>query len=165
MKKQSFAPIIPIASEILILGTLPGELSLERQEYYAHPQNRFWKILFHLFNEVYQDTYQNKINILHKNHIALWDICGTATRQGSLDHHIQEVIPNPIDDLINKNESIKYIYFNGKKAEQLFESYFEKRPTIKYFTLPSSSPANAQYSFQRLIQSWSIISNNKISNH
>lgn len=157
MLKQSFAPIIPTAPTILLLGSLPGDLSLAQQQYYGHPQNRFWKILFHLFAEEYTTDYTQQVQLLQQQQIALWDVCATAKRPGSMDTHISDVIPNDIPNLLSGNSSIKGIFFNGQKAQKLYDQHFERDPQYSYCTLPSSSPANAQFSFMRLVEAWQII--------
>jgi len=161
MHKESFEAIVPTRAKILILGTLPGDLSITQQQYYAHPQNRFWKVLSELYQEteLIQSQYHDKIDFLHKKHIALWDVCATANRPGSMDNNITEVIPNSIPSLLKKNTSIHSIYFNGQKAEKLFNKYFSKDENLQYRCLPSTSPANAQFSLKKLIDIWQIIKN------
>ncbi len=155
--KISFAPIVDNNSRILILGSLPGDLSIAEHQYYAHPQNRFWKILFHLFDQPFSRDYQKRKDLLIKNQIALWDVCGSAIRKGSMDVHIKEVSPNAISELLLKHQDIKHVFFNGQKAANLFDRYFERDPTHHFETLPSTSPANAQFSLDRLTQIWSTI--------
>lgn len=158
MFKESFEAILPPQPRILILGSLPGDQSLARQQYYGHPQNRFWKILFHIYGEKGNPTdYNRKVQFLHAHHIALWDVCATAHRMGSMDTAITAVIPNPIAALIDNHPSLLSIYFNGQKAQKLYDQYFERNPKIIYHTLPSSSPANAQYSLDKLVDNWKII--------
>jgi len=157
MLKQSFSPILPQSPCILILGSLPGDLSIAAHQYYAHPQNRFWKILFHLFDEPFSIDYQNRKDLLLKNHIALWDVCGSATRKGSMDVDIKEVSPNGILQLLVEYPTIQRVFFNGQKAAHLFDRHFERTPEILFQTLPSTSPANAQYSFERLLEEWKVM--------
>lgn len=157
MLKQSFAPILPSNPKILLLGSLPGDLSLAKNQYYAHPQNRFWKILFSLFQEEYSTDYQQRVSLLEEKQIALWDVCSSAIRPGSMDTAITEVIPNPIDQLLVENPSIQTVLFNGQKAQKLFEKHFEKQQNINYHSLPSSSPANAQFSLDKLLLAWQIV--------
>ena len=88
-KISSFPPIINNESKILILGSIPGVKSLEMQQYYAHPQNKFWKIIFELFNEKFSTDYDERIKILEKYHVALWDVIDTCERKGSLDSEIR----------------------------------------------------------------------------
>ncbi len=155
--KISFAPIVNDHSSILILGSLPGDLSIAEHQYYAHPQNRFWKILFHLFDEPFSTDYQKRKDLLLKNQIALWDVCGSAIRKGSMDIHIKEVSPNAITQLLAEHPRIQHVFFNGQKATNLFDKHFERNNDLLFHTLPSTSPANAQYSLEKLIQLWSKI--------
>lgn len=157
MYKQSFDAIIPHDSQLLILGSLPGDLSIANDQYYAHPQNRFWKILFSLFKEEYSSTYSQRIAFLHRHHIALWDVCATAIRPGSMDTAISDVVPNAIPQLLHQHPTIRHIFFNGQKAQKLFDKLLDRDPLLRYHTLPSSSPANAQFSLQKLTEQWQII--------
>ena len=154
---QSFSPIIGDNPRVLILGTLPSKVSLERQQYYGHPQNKFWKIIYALFEEDYQEDYNRKVDFAREQHIAIWDVCHTAVRPGSLDAHISAEAPNRIDEILLKLPSLSLIAFNGKKAEQLFFKYFKKKEEISYVTLLSSSPANAVYSFVQKQEDWKKI--------
>lgn len=157
MWKHSFEPIIPDNPQILILGSLPGDLSLAQQQYYAHPQNRFWKLLFHIYQEEYPVSYAQKIDFLHRQHIALWDVCATAQRQGSMDTDITAVIPNAIPQLRRAKSTLNTFYFNGQKAQKLYDHHFEREPSCNYLSLPSTSPANAGFSFDRLVEKWKVI--------
>ena len=94
---SSFLPIIDAQSEILILGSIPGVKSLEKQQYYGHPQNKFWKIIFELLNEEFTDDYTQRIATISKHHIALWDVIDSCERKGSLDSEIRNEEANQID--------------------------------------------------------------------
>jgi len=157
MHKQSFDPIVPEQAKILILGSLPGDLSIAQHQYYAHPQNRFWKILYSVFNEEFSPIYTERIAFLHRHQLALWDVCATAIRPGSMDTAISKVVPNAIPELLDKHPSIQAVYFNGQKAQKLFDQFLSRRDSISYRCLPSSSPANAQFSLQKLNEVWQII--------
>ncbi|KGE15879.1 DNA-deoxyinosine glycosylase [Sphingobacterium deserti] len=157
MLKKSFDAIVPEGSTVLILGSLPGDRSLAEQQYYAHPQNRFWKLIAHLFQEELPLYYQHRVDILHKHKIALWDVCQTAFRKGSMDLDILEEVPNPIPQLLQTHPGIKAIFFNGQKAEKLFDKYFQRVEELHYETLPSSSPANASFNQDRLLERWATI--------
>ena len=156
---KSFRPSIDKNSEILILGSMPGIKSLEKQEYYAHPQNRFWKVMAYICNEksLPDFDYQKKLEVLLKNKIALWDTIKTCKREGSLDSDIKNEIPNEIRSLLKKYPEIKKICLNGNKSYSAFRKYFpdlhEKYVCIK---MPSTSPANARYSLEKLISEWNI---------
>ena len=157
MLKKSFPPIIPKYSKVLILGSLPGDRSIAENQYYAHPQNRFWKILVALFNKPLPTDYRSKVNILHIEGIALWDVCQTAHRVGSMDTDILKEIPNPIHQLLQEHPSITTVCFNGQKAEKLYDKYFDRQDSLHYIVLPSSSPANANFTQERLLEKWKVI--------
>ena len=154
---QSFLPSINNESEILILGSMPGIKSLEEQQYYAHPQNRFWKLMgmFCNVNNLPELSYQEKLQILLKNKIALWDVIESCKRNGSLDSNIQYELPNDISELLKRFPNIKVICLNGNKAYTAFKKYFPKLlEQYKCYKLPSTSPANARYKFENLYNEW-----------
>ncbi len=157
---RSFLPSIDDSSQILILGSMPGVKSLEEQQYYAHPQNRFWKVMGAICNEpnLHQLDYQQKLKILLQNNIALWDTIKSCKRDGSLDSDIQNETPNDIYGLLKKFPKLKTICLNGNKSYSTFKKYFpdllEKYSCHK---MPSTSPANAKYSLDTLIKDWSSI--------
>ena len=153
----SFPPVVGESPRVLILGTLPGQESLRRQQYYAHPRNAFWKILFQIFNYNFTDNYEARLTLIKENGIALWDICQLGMRKGSLDSDIKYEIPNEIPPFLERHPTIKTVFFNGKKAEQLFEKYFERSAYITYITLLSTSPANASYTFEEKLNIWKKI--------
>ena len=154
---MSFPPIIGKNPRILILGTLPSIQSIRLQQYYGNPQNTFWKILFTLFDETYSSDYNNKKSLAVDNNIAVWDVCHTANRKGSLDSAIQNEIPNKIDALIGENISISTIAFNGQKAAKLYDKHFPKFDNIDYTTFLSTSPANARFSIKDKLENWQQI--------
>ena len=157
---KSFTPSINNNSEILILGSMPGVKSLEMSQYYAHPKNRFWKIMGIICKEprLYELEYSLKLKTLLDNNIALWDTIKSCKRFGSLDSDIQNETPNDIRKLLEKYPNIKAIYLNGNKSYSAFTKYFpdlsEKYPCYK---MPSTSPANARYSLEKLVKEWEVI--------
>lgn len=155
--KKSFAPFSNAETSILILGTLPGDKSLELQEYYGHPRNKFWRIIATITNNDLPLTFSDKKAMLLKVNIGVWDVAQQAERKGSLDSAIQNVYPNDLNGFLSTHKKIKVIGFNGIKAEKLFNKYFLKQPHIKYILLPSSSPANAGISFDTICKQWSEI--------
>jgi len=157
MLKRSFSPLVNSTTEILILGSLPGDKSLAESEYYAHPQNRFWKIIKYLFNAPERTNYRENVELLLKNNIGLWDVCAEASRPGSMDLAIQNEVPNQIVELLETHPKITQIIFNGQKAYSLYVKHFNKREDIMYRCLPSTSPANAKSNLENLIQHWRII--------
>ena len=152
---QSLPPIIDESSEILILGTMPGKESLRSKEYYAAPNNSFWKIMKRLFNSNMEfKNYEEKVSCLKKHHIALWDTLQSCERESSLDSNIKEEEYNDIDGLLSRYPQIKKVVFNGKKAA----NYYKTR-------LPSSiaySTSNAcAKKVEEKIQNWSNVLNAK----
>jgi hypoxanthine-DNA glycosylase len=154
---KSFPPIINSQSKLLVLGTIPGEESLRQQQYYAHKQNLFWKILSQVLHEPFTLDYEEKKQMLLRHNIALWDVCQSCIRKGSLDSDIKDVVPNTIDVLIKKYPTIKTIAFNGKKAEALYNKHFGHLKHINYLSLPSTSPANASILMDRKLEAWSVL--------
>lgn len=152
--KTSFSPIANEKTEILILGTMPGEKSLLLQEYYAHPRNKFWKILSSITEEPLPSTYKEKQAFLLKNKLGIWDVAHSANRKGSLDSAIQNEIPNEIPGFIKSHPKLKVIAFNGAKAESLFDKYFDRLDNLIYVSLPSSSPANTGFTFEAICKKW-----------
>lgn len=153
---HNIQPIYNQNSKILILGSFPSVKSREAQFFYHHPQNRFWKILAMLYQHKPLTTIEEKKNFLLKHHIAIWDVIQSCEIKGSSDSSIQNVIVNDIATLLNKT-SIEYIYTNGKKSHQLYQKYCLPLTKKEDICLPSSSPANAQYSIERLIEEWKVI--------
>ena len=152
--KTSFDPISNIETTILILGTMPGDKSLELGEYYGHPRNRFWKIISTITGNELPLTYEDKISLLLKNKIGIWDVAHKAIRKGSLDSAIEDEEPNNLESFISKHKHLKVIGFNGTKSEALFDKYFDRNSDIKYISLPSSSPANNGVDFDNICKLW-----------
>lgn len=138
-------------SEILILGSLPSVKSREEGFYYAHPQNRFWKVLSSIFKEDIPTSIEDKKIFLNKHHIALWDVIKSCTIIGSSDSSIRNVTANDISSIIKKSRITK-IYTTGKKAYHLYYKYVFKETGVEAVYLPSTSPANASIPYEKLIQ-------------
>ena len=153
---SSFPPIVSNDAKILILGSVPGVKSLEMQEYYAHPQNKFWKIIFELFNENFSEDYLEKIKILKKNKIAVWDVIDSCERVGSLDTKIKNEESNDILQLLKKYPNIKTIFCNGGKSYKNLQKIVGKNFEIPIYLLPSTSPLHT-ISFAKKLESWKII--------
>ncbi|AFU70515.1 hypoxanthine DNA-glycosylase, putative [Psychroflexus torquis ATCC 700755] len=152
--KASFDPISNSDTAILILGTMPGDKSLELGEYYGHPRNRFWKIISTITNNELPLTYSDKKELLLKFKIGIWDIAHKANRKGSLDSAIEDEEPNDLDDFIARHKNLKVIGFNGTKSETLFDKYFDRKSGLKYVYLPSTSPANTGIDFDNICKLW-----------
>jgi len=136
---------------------MPSDKSILEQEYYAHPQNRFWRVLTSITKSTDPQNYQEKLHILEANNIGLWDVVSQAKRVGSLDSAIEDELPNDIEAFLNKHSKVRCIAFNGKKSEALFNKYFKQKQNIRYVSLPSTSPANAGINFETLCEKWKII--------
>lgn len=154
---HTFPPFYKEDSEILILGSIPSRKSRELNFYYMHPQNKFWKVLSKVFEEELPDTIEKKKDFLTRNKIALWDCIETCEIQASSDASIKNVIPTNLMKIIFQTQ-IKQIYTTGKKAQNLYEKYHEKKVGIKAVYLPSTSPANiANYTEEDLVKHYQII--------
>lgn len=142
---HSFPPVVDARSRILVLGSMPGVMSLEKREYYGHPMNIFWKIIFSMFGREIADTYGDKIAFLKKNFIALWDVLESCERAGSADAAIRNPSPNDIKGLLRDHPAIRCVLFNGKSVEKLFRAQigYNDMQDVSYYTLPSTSPAHA----------------------
>ena len=146
---QGLPPFIPEDPRILILGSMPSEASLEAGFYYAHPQNRFFKIVGVLFG-MDVATIPGRKAALASLHIALFDVIGQCRRSGSLDSAIKDAVPNDIPRLLSEHPSIQVVATNGALSRKLLSR--QALPSgVKLFNLPSTSPANASWSLQRLI--------------
>ncbi|MFD1065799.1 DNA-deoxyinosine glycosylase [Oceanobacillus locisalsi] len=160
-KLQSFAPIIGAKPKVLILGSMPSKKSLEEQEYYGNPRNHFWPMMYRILNEKAAVTYSEKIEIIQKHQLALWDTIGYCFRQGSLDMHIEEEEPNDIAGLLKEYPSIQLIACNGTKAYHSFKKYITPmlEQEIDVLKLPSTSPIPGKYnkSFEEKIEVWRVI--------
>ena len=150
--KHEFDPIFDENSEILILGTLPSVKSREQNFYYGHPQNRFWKVIAALFEEPVPGKIPEKKDLLLKHHIALWDVIARCDIRGSQDASIKNAQPNDIAALAAKGE-IRHILLNGQAAGRLYEKYVHL-PQISHRILPSTSPANAAWTMEKLTEIW-----------
>lgn len=153
---HSFEPVYDKASEILILGTLPSVKSRENNFYYGHKQNRFWKVLATLLKEPVPDTIEEKKAMLLAHRIALWDVIQSCDIKGSSDSSIKNVQPTDIGMILEKT-NVTQIYANGNKAGQLYKRYQYPATGRKATVLPSTSPANAAWSLERLCEAWQVI--------
>jgi len=150
----SFEPIINHNSRVLVLGTIPGPESLSLRQYYAHPGNLFWRIIYGIFDEDARGaTYEDKLRFLLDREIALWDMFFSAERAGALDADIRNGTPNDIPGLIQKYPSIKRVLLAGRKAEKSFKKLFPCI-AVESFYVPSTSPAYAGKAFEGKLKEW-----------
>ncbi len=154
--KHEFEPVYDEKSDILILGTFPSVKSREQNFYYGHPQNRFWKVIAGLFKEDIPQTIDEKKTLLLKHGIAVWDVVAECDIYGSSDNSITDVIPTDISIILD-HAPIRKIFANGAKAYELYMKY--TYPSVKkdIVKLPSTSPANAVYNMERLLNEWKRI--------
>lgn len=153
---HEFEPVYNKHSKILILGTFPSVKSREYNFYYGHPQNRFWKVLAQVTHNNIPNTIQEKKEFLLKNNIALWDVVQSCTITGSSDSSIRDVIPCNLNKILDTS-NISRIYGNGAKACELYEKYILPTTHEEIIKLPSTSPANASFSLEKLVIAWSTV--------
>jgi double-stranded uracil-DNA glycosylase len=158
-RDRCFAPIADRNARTLILGSLPGRKSLEMQQYYAHPQNAFWKLMAAVFEWDPESIYAQRVRLLKQNGVALWDVCAAAERPGSLDSAIVSATANDFATFYRKHPGIDRVFFNGRKSEEIFRRSVLPRvaaefPYITYAGLPSTSPAHAGMSFSKKVARW-----------
>ena len=157
MKKESFHPIVNELTEIIILGTMPSEISLQKNEYYANRKNQFWKIIFNIFNNQNEIVdYEGKKQLLLKNRIGLWDVLKHGKRQGSLDKNISDEELNDFNDFLKSYPRVKSFVFNGKKSHEYFLKLKSLDSKIEFIILPSTSSANTWKSFDEKLAEWNI---------
>jgi TDG/mug DNA glycosylase family protein len=164
VRVHSFPPISDPASRVLILGSMPGKASLRAKQYYAHPQNAFWRIIAALFALDADAPYELRVEALCKNGIALWDVMKSCTRESSLDSDVVEssIVPNAFPSFLRAHPRIGTICFNGAKAEQSFGRYAlpvlgAAAREVAYYRLPSTSPAHASLSFAKKLAAWRAV--------
>jgi len=146
--------VVDPSSRVLVLGTLPGEESLRRREYYAHPRNLFWPIVFGLFGASPRAVYDERLRFVMERGIALWDVCGSAERLASADTAIRAEMPNAIPELLQSHPAIRAVAFNGSTARRLHDRHFGRRPDLVYLALPSTSPAHARLGLSEKLAQW-----------
>jgi double-stranded uracil-DNA glycosylase len=158
---ECFPPIAGRDAHTLILGSLPGQKSLREQQYYAHPQNAFWKIVLQLFGSPSPAPYKQRVKILTDHGIALWDVLAAAERPGSLDSSIVHASAraNDFESFFRAHPHIRRVFFNGRKAEELYRRFAlpslpDDIQELRYECLPSTSPAHAGMTFARKLDSW-----------
>lgn len=152
-------PVFDEYSKILILGSFPSVKSREGKFFYHHPQNRFWKVLANLLNCECPIEIEEKKEMLLENHIAVWDVIASCEIEGSSDSSIKNVVPNDLKHILSI-ANIKQIYTNGATASKLYRRYCCDETGIEDIKLPSTSPANAMYTLEKLEREWKVILEN-----
>lgn len=135
---------------------MPGAKSLEMQQYYAFPQNQFWRIIFHLFDAEFSNDYETRIDLIKTNRIALWDVIESCERKGSSDTEIKAEIDNDISQLIEDHPNIKMIFCNGQKSYKNLLKILGKNFKVPIVVLPSTSPLHT-VKFEDKLLSWQQI--------
>lgn len=141
---ESFPPIVSRSAKLLILGTMPGRISLTAQQYYANKHNAFWRVIFGMFDEEVPEGYEQRITFLKSKNIAVWDVLRNCEREGSLDVDIVNEVPNDFPGLFKKYPNIKKIVFVGFNTEH------------EYYQMPSTSPAHTK-KFEQKLEAWKIV--------
>ncbi len=149
-------PTFDASSRILVLGSFPSPKSRESGYFYGHPQNRFWRIAAALFEEAVPVTVEEKHALLVRNHIAAWDVIHSCTIRGASDSSITDVVVNDLKPIL-ETADIRQIFVNGKTAYKYYQKYTEPLIGREAVCLPSTSPANAAWSLDKLIEAWRII--------
>lgn len=149
-------PLFDENSKTLILGSFPSVKSREAAFFYGHAQNRFWSVLATLYGVPKPETVEEKKKLVLENNLALWDVIASCEIVGSSDSSISDVTVNNLSVIIN-NSKIERIFVNGKTAEKYYNKYTYPKTGIKAVCLPSTSPANAAWKLEKLVEKWSII--------
>ncbi len=160
----SFKPIAYADAKVLILGSMPGKLSLQLNQYYAHPRNSFWLIMGRLLGAELSLSYSQRTQVLLSKKVAVWDVLKACQRQGSLDAKIK-TLSMTVNDFISfytKHPHIKHVFFNGSTAEKIYKKHVLAEvnavfPTRQYTRLPSTSPAHAVLSIEQKWAHWQVI--------
>lgn len=153
---HTIPPLYDSHSRVLLLGSIPSPKSREAGFYYAHPQNRFWRVLAAVLGEEVPQTIEEKRAMCLKHHVALWDTIARCDIAGASDTSIRNAVPNDIGKLVRESE-ITRIFATGGKSAELYRKLIEPQLHIPIMQLPSTSPANAAWSLERLIEAYRVI--------
>ena len=156
MIQHPFPPLYDHDSRILILGSFPSVRSREQLFFYGHPQNRFWKVAAAVMGDTIPETIEEKKAFLSRNHIALWDVIASCEITGSSDASIKNITPNNLTPIFEAAD-IEAVYTNGGKSYEMYQKYQLPVTGREAIKLPSTSPANAAWSLDRLIDAWCVI--------
>lgn len=158
MIKHPFPPLYNENSKVLILGSFPSVKSREQMFFYGHPQNRFWKVISAITGKKEPVTIDEKKSLLLSSGIALWDVIASCEIEGSSDSSIKNAVANDLTEIL-KNADIRQIFVNGKTAEKYYNKYIRDTIGREAVCLPSTSPANAAWSVEKLVGEWNILNN------
>jgi double-stranded uracil-DNA glycosylase len=161
---SGFPPILGASARVLILGSLPSQKSLQKLEYYGNPQNVFWRIMGEIIGAGPELQYQERVKILIRNGIAVWDVLAASVRSGSMDSAIDEATAraNDFDSILVGQSDFQLVCFNGQSAARFFDRLVPQKvrqsmQDLEFVTLPSTSPAHAAMSFPTKLKRWSVI--------
>ena len=154
--EHPFGPLFDGNSRMLILGSFPSVKSREQQFFYGHPQNRFWKVIAALYGQEEPRTIPEKRTLILSHGLALWDSIASCVITGSSDATIREVRPNDLRIILD-HSPIERIFCNGRKSHEMYERYIQPVTGREAACLPSTSPANAQWSLEKLTAAWSVL--------
>jgi hypoxanthine-DNA glycosylase len=161
MKRSSLPPVSRPDARILILGSMPGTLSLQEQQYYAQPRNAFWQIMGELFGAGRDEPYESRVEMLKDQRIALWDVLASCYRPGSMDADIRtgDAVANDFGGFFAAHPGIKHVFFNGATAHRFYERLVAPvlagtSDEVRFERLPSSSPANAAMGLKEKVRVW-----------
>src|ERR1700685_3240157 len=162
MNVRCFVPVEDQNATVLILGSMPGQASLDAGQYYAHPRNLFWRFLGELVGANPALPYEERVRVLQSAGIALWDVLKSCVRRGSLDSDIDNgsLVPNDFAAFFSSHPKISHVYFNGAKADVCYQRCVlpvVREKNIAYERLPSTSPANASIPLDRKLSAWRAI--------
>jgi hypoxanthine-DNA glycosylase len=154
--QHPFGPLFGENSRVLILGSFPSVKSREQQFFYGHPQNRFWRVIAALYHQEPPETIAQKKALILDHGLALWDSIASCVITGSSDASIRDVRANDLRIILDSSP-IERIYCNGRKSHEMYEKYIRPELGREAFCLPSTSPANAQWSLEKLTAAWSVL--------
>ena len=156
MLNHTIDPVYDSNSKILILGSFPSVKSREQQFFYGHKQNRFWRVMARVLGCAVPESIEQKRDMLLVHHVAVWDVIESCEITGSSDASIRDVRPNDLSRILSQAD-IQEIYTNGSEAYELYQKHIFPMNGRRAYPLPSTSPANAGYSLERLVEAWSVI--------
>ena len=159
---QNILPaVVDEQTKVLIVGSMPGAQSLEKQQYYGHPRNHFWGIIGTLTREVVPDNYEDRLALVKKYGIGLWDVIQSCERVGSLDSNIKNEVPNDFAQLFQHYPQIEAVLFNGTKAHDVFKKHvgFQLLDGKDYYKMPSTSPVPGRniQTFAQKVETWRVL--------
>ena len=161
MIENILPPVVDGQTKVLIVGSMPGVQSLEKQQYYGNPRNHFWGMIGEITGEIVPEQYEKRLALVKKHGIGLWDVIRECERAGSLDSNIKNEIPNDFVALFEQYPQIEAIFFNGTKAHDVFKKKlgFELLAGREYYKMPSTSPVPGRNikTFEEKVEVWSVL--------